>query len=413
AEEGTGVADFLDGDVAAQRGAGFVVGQHLAEALDAGGGQGADRTGGDGVDADAVRAEAGGQVAYTGFQAGLGHAHDVVVGHGAYRAQVAQGQQVAVALLQGFTAGLGQGDEAVGADVMGDLEAFAGGHFGEVAIQLVTGGETDRVNDAVDALGPLLLQLGEYLLDLGIVGHVTGKAHVCAGTPAGGEFFHTALELVILVGEGQFGTFAVHGRGNARGNGQLAGYTNNEYALSAKKSHVLFLFHWASHRGRSFGYRVGEGSLQQLTGVVMLRGGEDLLRRSLFYNFTLANDHQLMTEGPDHRQVVADKQITQIVPALQVPQQLDYLALYRAVQCRGRLIQQDQRGFEHQCPGNSHPLALPAGKLVRVAVPAVRVQAHFLQRLDHHLLPLLRGADAVDLQPFADDLRDRHARTQA
>src|SRR5690606_36707986 len=161
AEEGTGVADFLDGDVAAQRGAGFVVGQHRAEALDAGGGQGADRDGGDGVDADAVRAEAGGQVAYTGFQAGHGHAHDVVVGHGAYRAQIAQGQQLAIAHLHGFTASLGQGDEDVGAEVVGDLEDFTGGLFGVVAIQLVTVVETVPVNYVVDAFGAVLLQLGE------------------------------------------------------------------------------------------------------------------------------------------------------------------------------------------------------------------------------------------------------------
>src|SRR5690606_26378689 len=54
----------------------------------------------------------------------------------------------------------------------------------------------------------------------------------------------------------------------------------------------------------------------------------------------------------------------------------------------------------------------PAGKLVRVTVPTVRIQAHFLQRLDDHLLPLLWRADAVDLQSFADDLRNRHARAQ-
>src|SRR5690606_4850420 len=271
AQEGAGVADFLDGHVATQRGAVGVVGEHLAEALDAGSGQSADRAGGDGVDADAVRTQAGGQVAYAGFQAGLGHAHDVVVGHGAYRTEIGQGQQVAVALLQRFAAGLGQGDEAVGADVVGDLEAIAGGDFSEVAVQLVAGCKAHRMHDAVDPFGPFLLQLGEYLLDLRVVSYVTGKAHFGAGAPAFGKLFDAALELVVLVGEGQFGAFAVHGRGDARGNGQLAGYTNDEYALSAKKSHVLFLFLWASHRGRSFGYRVGEGSFEQLTGVVMLR----------------------------------------------------------------------------------------------------------------------------------------------
>src|SRR5690606_30749694 len=71
AQEGCRVADFLDGHVAAQRGLALVGGEHLAEALDAGGGQGADRAGGDGVDASAFRAKAAGQVADAGFQAGL------------------------------------------------------------------------------------------------------------------------------------------------------------------------------------------------------------------------------------------------------------------------------------------------------------------------------------------------------
>src|SRR5690606_19617269 len=141
--------------------------------------------------------------------------------------------------------------------------------------------------------------------------------------------------------------------------------------------------------------------------------GEDLLRRPLFYNFTLANDHQLATEGPDHLQVVAAKQIDQIVPALQVPQQLHYLALYSALYCRGGLVQQDQRRLEHQGPGDRDTLALPAGKLVRVAMPAVRIQAYFTQRVDHHPLLFGGGADAVDLQPLADDLFHRHARAQA
>src|SRR3546814_11231365 len=58
------------------------------------------------------------------FQAGLGHAHDIVVRHGALGTQVGEGQQAAVAALHHLATGLGQGYEAVGADVVGDLEAF-------------------------------------------------------------------------------------------------------------------------------------------------------------------------------------------------------------------------------------------------------------------------------------------------
>src|SRR5690606_21702053 len=62
---------------------------------------------------------------------------------------------------------------------------------------------------------------------------------------------------------------------------------------------------------------------------------------------------------------------------------------------------------------NGDALALAAGKLMRIAMPRIRIQADFLHRLDHHLLALRHGANLVDLQPFANDLRNRHARTQA
>src|SRR5690606_8916176 len=87
-QEGGGVADILDGDRAADRGIGLDVAQDLAEAADAGRGQGLDRAGGDRVDADAFRAEVEREVAHAGFQRRLGHAHHVVAGQGAYRAQI-------------------------------------------------------------------------------------------------------------------------------------------------------------------------------------------------------------------------------------------------------------------------------------------------------------------------------------
>ncbi|MNY20546.1 hypothetical protein D3C86_1540320 [compost metagenome] len=63
---------------------------------------------------------------------------------------------------------------------------------------------------------------------------------------------------------------------------------------------------------------------------------------------------------------------------LKLTEQGDHLFLHGAVQRRGRLVQQNQRGFQHQCPGNRDALALAAGKLVRVAMAALRVEANFL-----------------------------------
>ena len=217
------------------------MGQHLAEALDAGGCQGADRAGRDRVDAGAFWAQAGGQVADAGFQTGLGHAHDVVVRHGALGAQIGQRQQAAVTAFHHFATGLGQRDKAIGADVVGDAETFTGGDFGKVAVQLVARGKADGVHDAIQAV-PLFRQLDEYLFDLGVIGHIAGEAQLRTGAPAGSEFFNPAFQLFVLIGEGQFGALAVHGRGNAGGNGQFAGDANDEYALSAEKSHSAFLF---------------------------------------------------------------------------------------------------------------------------------------------------------------------------
>ena len=48
------------------------------------------------VDADALLAEVHGEVAHRGFQRGLGHAHDVVVGDDLLRTVVGHGDDLAV-----------------------------------------------------------------------------------------------------------------------------------------------------------------------------------------------------------------------------------------------------------------------------------------------------------------------------
>src|SRR5690606_12455466 len=68
AQERGGVADVLDGDGAADRGIGLDVAEDLAEAADAGRGQGLDRAGRDRVDADAFRTEVQRQVAHAGLE---------------------------------------------------------------------------------------------------------------------------------------------------------------------------------------------------------------------------------------------------------------------------------------------------------------------------------------------------------
>jgi len=69
----------------------FAPGQQFVEIGDARGGERLDGAGGEAVDADAFRANAGGEVVNAGFQAGFGQAHDVVMRHRAHRTEIAHG----------------------------------------------------------------------------------------------------------------------------------------------------------------------------------------------------------------------------------------------------------------------------------------------------------------------------------
>src|SRR3984957_18060775 len=68
---GAGLPDFLDGDIAAQRRVILIPLQDIAEVADAGGGERLDRPRRDGVDADVLYAEVGGELAHRRFQSGF------------------------------------------------------------------------------------------------------------------------------------------------------------------------------------------------------------------------------------------------------------------------------------------------------------------------------------------------------
>ncbi|MCY1421506.1 hypothetical protein D9M71_371640 [compost metagenome] len=95
-----------------------------------------------------------------------------------------------------------------------------------------------------------------------------------------------------------------------------------------------------------------------------------------------------------------------------MPQKFHHLALNGPVERRCGLIQQDQCRFQNQCTGNGDALPLPPGKLVRVAVPGIRIQTYLHQCCNDRLFLLFATADAMDIQAFADDLAHRHARAE-
>ena len=108
-------------------------------------------------------------------------------------------------------------------------------------------------------------------------------------------------------------------------------------------------------------------------------------------------------------EVVADEEIGDAQPLLQVEQQVDDLRLDRHVEGGDRLVADQQVGLGHQGAREHDALALAAGKLVRVAVELVRLQA---DRVHHGAgaLAALCGRDrAVDRQRLHDLHADRQA----
>ncbi len=87
------VADLVDRHGAAQRRVVLVPAEDVAEVADAGRRQRLDRPGRDGVDADVLAAEVGGEIAHRRFQRRLGDAHDVVVRHPFLGAVIGERQQ--------------------------------------------------------------------------------------------------------------------------------------------------------------------------------------------------------------------------------------------------------------------------------------------------------------------------------
>ena len=82
------------------------------------------------------------------------------------------------------------------------------------------------------------------------------------------------------------------------------------------------------------------------------------------------------------------------------------------VERRDRLVGHDQPRAEGQRPGEADPLALAAGKLVRVAFHRARAEPDLLQKLDDPLPALLLVAEAVDDQRLGQDVADPHARVE-
>ena len=85
----------------------------------------------------------------------------------------------------------------------------------------------------------------------------------------------------------------------------------------------------------------------------------------------------------DHRQIMCDEKVGQVVFFLQILEQVDDLRLDGNIQCGYRLIADDKLRFTSQCPGDTDPLTLSSGKLMRVSIDGFFRKANIFEQSDY------------------------------
>jgi len=132
--------------------------------------------------------------------------------------------------------------------------------------------------------------------------------------------------------------------------------------------------------------------------------GADRLGRALAHDPSALHDRDPVREAAHRLQVVADEQITQAQPLLQLDQQLEDLGAQRRIQSRGRLVQHEQPRLARQRPRDVHALALTARQLMRIPLSQFRIQAGEPEQLPHPRRSLGGIPAALHPQRFGDGL---------
>ena len=99
---------------------------------------------------------------------------------------------------------------------MGNFEAFTSNGVNIVTIQLIARCKTNRVYETVK-FRPNFPQFSEHGVDAGIFCNIALQNDV--RTQLSGKFFYAAFQFVVLVGECQFSSFAVHRLSDTVGDG--------------------------------------------------------------------------------------------------------------------------------------------------------------------------------------------------
>ena len=190
-----------------------------------------DRARRDGVDADLLGAEIGGEIANRHLQRRLGDAHDVVVRNPFLAAVVGQRQQRA-AVRHHLLGALSDGHERIAGDQHRLAEIVRRG-VDVAAIELLLVGEGDGVHHEVER-APGLLRGREHGVDGRRIGHVAMAEHLRADLLR--QRLDALLQRIALVGEGNVGALGAAGPGDAPGQRPVVGDPQDQTALAAHET---------------------------------------------------------------------------------------------------------------------------------------------------------------------------------
>ncbi len=125
--------------------------------------------------------------------------------------------------------------------------------------------------------------------------------------------------------------------------------------------------------------------IEKHPGIVSLRSFKDIFRRTGFNDLATAHNGDAVSEMANNSKIMCDQDHGHAKTLLQRLQKIEDLCLDRHVECRSRLIRNQNIRFVGERHGNHDTLALPTGKLVRIAVdtPLRFRNPHKLEELEH------------------------------
>ena len=138
---------------------------------------------------------------------------------------------------------------------------------------------------------------------------------------------------------------------------------------------ISFQHNWRAALTR---IRFGNGREQRF-GVGMPGPIEKLFRASVLHQLSNVHHHHAVTDVFDHTEIVRDEQIGEMEFALQILQKVEGLRLDRNIQRADGFITDDQLRVERQGARQTDPLALSAGKGMRVALHIFGTQSDNFQ----------------------------------